>query len=215
MKVSFSDLDIVKSYNNGKSLRAVAKEFGTDHHTIKRVLTRQNVPIVKKKLPPFTDEHKRKISESRRKLFREGKIISWSKDQKMSNETNLKNMAAHLKYDVSVEWLRTFDDVEKLKYLNRAICRKRDCGGFTTQIYIDFIERFYYDEKFNVLYSLWKESGDKWMKPSLDHIIPKSSGGTLGLDNLQFISWLENRTKNDIPLDDWKHIKKNIERYFV
>ena len=53
----------------------------------------------------------------------------------MSRDHNLKNMKAHLKYDVSFEWLDSFTDIEKLKYLNRSISRKRDCEGFTTEIY--------------------------------------------------------------------------------
>ena len=34
--------------------------------------------------------------------------------------------------------------------------------------------------------------------PSLDHIIPISRGGSWELDNLQIISWFENRAKCDM-----------------
>jgi hypothetical protein len=34
-------------------------------------------------------------------------------------------MKAHLKYDVTLEWLMQFKDVEKIKYLNRSISRKK------------------------------------------------------------------------------------------
>lgn len=54
---------------------------------------------------------------------------------------------------------------------------------------------------------------DKWIKPSLDHIQAKTNGGTLLLDNLQFVSWLENRAKVDIKQDEWNRIKKNINYY--
>jgi hypothetical protein len=37
--------------------------------------------------------------------------------------------------------------------------------------------------------------------------------GTLLLDNLQFVSWLENRAKVDIKQDDWDRIKKEINYY--
>ena len=120
---------------------------------------------------------------------------------------------AHLKYDVSIEWLSKFEDIEKLKYLNRSLCRKRDCEGFNTEIYIQFIERFYADSKFNELYYKWIETNDKWIKPSLDHIKAKCNGGSLLIDNLQFISWLENRAKIDIDQELWNKMKQNINYY--
>jgi hypothetical protein len=122
-------------------------------------------------------------------------------------------MKAHLKYDVSLEWLDSFADIEKLKFLNGSIKRKRDYEGFTTEIYKQFIEKFYEDKKFNKLYAKWLETKDKWINPSLDHIQAKANGGTLLLDNLQFVSWLENRAKVDIKQDEWDRIKKDINYY--
>ena len=161
----------------------------------------------------FTEEHKRKIGESRKKLKANG-WIPYNLGLKMDNLSLLKNMKAHLKYDVTIEWLSKFDDIEKLKFLNRAISRKRDCKGFNTEIYIQYIEKFYIDERFNELYERWIKTNDKWIKPSLDHIIAKSKGGGLLIDNLQFISWLENRAKIDIEQDVWNEIKKRINEYF-
>ena len=75
-------------------------------------------------------------------------------------------------------------------------------------------EKFYNDEKFNALFEKWRVTKDKWIKPSLDHIKAKCNGGTLLLDNLQFISWLENRAKVDIDQDEWDSIKARIGEYF-
>jgi len=138
---------------------------------------------------------------------------TWSQGKKMSRDHTLKNMKAHLKYDVSIEWLNSFEDIEKLKYLNRSIARERDYRGFTTEIYKKFIERFYNDKKFNELFNEWTKTNSKWIKPSLDHIQAKCRGGTLLLDNLQFISWLENRAKIDIPQVEWDAMKLNIKYY--
>lgn len=168
---------------------------------------------MKNKLRHFTDEHKRKISESRKALYASGAITTWSKGKKMSREHILKNMKAHLKYNVSLEWLNGFDDIEKLKYLNRSISRKRDCKGFTTEIYKTFIEKFYADSRFNCLYHKWLYKKDKWIKPSLDHITAKCKGGKLSIDNLQYISWFENRAKMDIPQEQWNRMKENIDYY--
>jgi 5-methylcytosine-specific restriction endonuclease McrA len=174
---------------------------------------------MKNKLRHFTDEHKRKISESRKRLKANG-WVPYNKGLKTLDRENgveliLKNMKAHLKYDVSLEWLSQFNDIEKLKYLNRSISRKRDCEGFTTKTYKQFIEKFYYDEKFNSLFDKWIESGDKWIKPSIDHIIPKSKGGTNELSNLQFLSWFENRCKNDMTQAEWDMLKANIKEYIL
>ena len=160
----------------------------------------------------FSEEHKQKISESRKKLKSNG-WIPYNLGLKMDRLSVLKNMKAHLKYDVSIEWLLKFEDIEKLKFLNRSLSRKRDCEGFNTGIYIQFIEKFYFNIKFNDLYGKWIKTNDKWIKPSLDHIEAKCNGGSLLVDNLQFISWLENRAKIDIDQELWNEMKQNINYY--
>ena len=164
----------------------------------------------------FTEEHKRKISESRKKLKEKGwkpyNLGLKTCDRKNGKELLFKNMKAHLKYNVSLEWLMKFDDIEKLKILNKSITRNRDCANFNTNFYICFIEKFYYDEQFNKIYNKWTENKCKYLKPSLDHINPKSKGCELDdLSNLQFLTWFENRAKNDLSQADWNSIKKILE----
>jgi hypothetical protein len=162
----------------------------------------------------FTKSHRDKIGATRKARYASGEIKAWQLGKKMNKLFILKNMKAHLKYDVSFNFLNTYSkDIEKLKYLNRAISRKRDCDGFTTEIYMQYIRKFYYDEKFNELYQQWKQTGNKWIKPSLDHIQAKCKGGTLMVNNLQFVSWLENRAKIDIPQVEWDKMKNNIQYY--
>jgi hypothetical protein len=70
--------------------------------------------------------------------------------------------------------------------------------------------------QFNLLYDRWNRSGCKpYMKPYIDHITPKSKGGTNALSNLQFLSWFENRCKNDMSQEEWDEMKSNILEYFV
>lgn len=203
-----NDEKIIELYNSGYTLRHISDIFNSNHHMIKRILIRNGIEITKRKtLKPYTDEHKQKVGAALK-----GRKC-WSKGLKMTIEHNLKNMKAHLKYDVTIEWISKFEDIEKLKYLNRSISRKRDCEGFTTEIYIQFIERFYIDSKFNELYHKWIETNDKWIRPSLDHIEAKCNGGSLLIDNLQFISWLENRAKIDIDQKLWNRMKQNINYY--
>jgi len=199
---------IVSLYNQGYTLRHISELIGTDHHSIKRVLVKEGIDITKRKTKKeYTQEHKDNVSKSCK-----GRK-SWSTGLKMSREHVMNNMVTHLKYDVSLEWIDKFEDIEKLKLLNKSLTRERDCIGFTTDIYKQFIEKFYYDKRFNELYCKWIESGDKWVRPSLDHIVPKCKGGNLFIDNLQFISWLENRAKMDIEQDIWNKMKQNINYY--
>jgi len=196
--------------NKRMTLRMVAEELNTNHHMIKRILVRRGVEITQSRRirKPFTDAHRKKISESSK-----GRPCYW-KGKKMGSLSLYKNMVGHLKYDVTLEWLQCFSDIEKLKYLNKSITRKRDCLGFTTETYKLFIDRFYNDLEFNRLYDLWLSTNNKWIKPSLDHIYPKSKGSELtDIDNLRFVSWFENRAKADIPQDEWNQIKLNIGYY--
>ena len=202
--------EIIRLYTKEMwTLRMIADATHTDHHQIKRVLVSNGIEITKRKtLKPYTDEHKRKVG-----LAAKGRKTNLGK--KMPRASLYKNMKAHLDYDVSLEWLTKFKDVEKLKFLNRAISRSRDNEGFTSDIYMQYVEKFYHDDNFNKIYLKWLQTGDKWMRPSLDHISAKSKGGTLFVDNLQFLTWLENRTKVDMEESEWNNIKKRIQDYFV
>lgn len=213
MHKNANEIEIINLYKDRYTLRHIADIFNTDHHMVKRILVKNGIEITRRNtLKEFSDEHKHKISESRKKLKANG-WIPYNLGLKMSPNDVLKNMGGHLKYDVTLEWLSKFEDIEKLKYLNRSLSRKRDYEGFTTEIYIQFIEKFYIDNKFNELYLKWVNTKDKWIKPSLDHIIPKAKKGTLLIDNLQFIGWLENRAKIDIDQDAWNKMKENINYY--
>ena len=56
---------------------------------------------------------------------------------------------------------------------------------------------------------------EKYKKPSLDHIVPKAKGGTNDLNNLQFLSWFENRCKNDMTQEEWNNLKINMNEYLI
>lgn len=214
--------------NGGYTLRHLADIFETNHHMIKRILMRNNIEITRRNtLKKFSEEHKRKISESRKKLFKSGEITPWQKGKKMSEYTTksningkeilYKNMKGHLRHNVELEWLMQFEDIEKLKFLNKSITRKRDFGEYTLEFYKRFIDKFYYDEQFNKIYSEWiKSDKDSLMRPSPDHITPVSKKGQIDcLENIRFITWFENRCKNNMNLDEWEYVKANINKYFI
>ena len=187
------------------SIVKIAKFLEINQKTISKFLKYKNIKV--KYI--FTEDHKKNLSGPN-----ENK--GSSKGTKATVEQNYKNMASHLRYNVDYLWLMQFEDFEKLKFLNKAVARDRDYK-FDTHIYIDYILRFYNDEKFNDVYSKWLfNNKDIWLRPSLDHIKPKLGSDEIDcIDNLEFITWFENRCKSNINIDNWIEMKKNIHFYFT
>ena len=183
---------IVDLYSKGESMRSIADKLGTNHKRISKILKLNNVPT------------------------RKPKNLRGVKKFDCDIERNYNNMATHLRFDVSTEWLMQFADFSKLKLLNDAITNRSGRWDVSTEWYKAYIEKFYNDEQFNSTYSAWLSGGKvKYKKPSLDHITPKAKGGANSLDNLQFLSWFENRCKNDMTQTEWDNLKLTIEEYFV
>lgn len=207
---NLNEKEICKYYQevNGLiSLRKMSRKYNTNHHRIKKILERNEVEIVKNNPKrQLTEKHKEKIScaTKGRKAWNEGKT--------MSKEFLYKNMKNHLKYNISLKWLERFDNIERLKFLNKRISRRRDSDNFNTNKYKKFIEKFYCDEQFNAIYDMWIENNkNTYYKPSLDHIIPKSKGGNYDVDNLQFLTWYENRCKNNMTMEEWNNFKERTD----
>ena len=205
-----TETDIITSYSAGEtSLRDVAKACGTDHHRVKRVLEENGIEVVKASRKPFTEEHRRKIG-----LASKGRKTNLGK--KMPKSSLYKNMAAHIRFNVTSEWLSEFSDIEKLKFLNSAITRRGGRFDLSTADYVEYIERFYDDRQFNDLYFKWIMSQkDKWLRPTIDHINPRANGGGNKIENLQFLTWFENRAKCDMSQAEWEQVKANIKEYMI
>lgn len=157
----------------------------------------------------FTKEHREAISKACK-----GRK-AWSKGKKMPKESLYKNMASHIRFDVTAEWLSQFEDIEKLKFLNRCISKRKDRFEVDTEWYMLYLSKFYNDVQFNKVYNKWFGTQDDYLRPTIDHIHPKASGGNNDIENLQFLSWFENRAKNDMPQEQWCIIKENINRYLI
>jgi len=183
---------ICKMYKDGKSMRQIALEFSTNHKLISRVLKSKNIQT------------------------RKPKNLRGVKKFECDNERLYNNMATHLRFNVGYEWLMQFKDFKKLKLLNDVITNRSGRWNVDTEWYKEYLLRFYSDKQFNSIYHKWCLSGYcKYKKPSIDHIVPKAKGGTNDLDNLQFLSWFENRCKNDMTQYEWNILKSNIEEYFI
>lgn len=200
------DIDKIKQMyvKEQMSLREIATILGTNHKLISRIIKREGIDITKRnKRRVFTEEHRKKISEATK-----GRVGAWL-GKKMPEEVNRKNMVAKLsRPSVTLEILNKYEDFERLKFLNGVIARHRK-EFQSDEKYISYLDKFYYDKTFNTLYDNWINSGkNKWYMPSIDHINPKSKGGLCDLDNIQFLTWFENRAKAEMSQQEWDIFKK-------
>lgn len=116
-----------------------------------------------------------------------------------------------------LKWLsQFFIDWSKFSFIHQSIIRT---SGIKTEDwkskdeYKKYYEHFWTDKQFNILYNNWltKKRNNTfydWWRPSLDHIIPKSRGGTNELNNLQFLTYYENHNKLDMTWDEWVQFKR-------
>lgn len=80
--------------------------------------------------------------------------------------------------------------------------------------YKEAVLYFWNNYQFNAIYDFWKTQQIKknsyydWVKPSLDHIIPKSRGGSNHYRNLQFLTTFENLAKRDMTQEEWNIFKQ-------
>lgn len=183
---------IVELYKKGDSMRSIADKLGTNHKLISRVLKKNDIQT------------------------RKPKNLRGVKKFNCGIERNYNNMATHLRFDVTFEWLMQFKDFDKLKLLNDVITNRSGRWDVSTGWYKAYISKFYNNKQFNDVYHKWVDSNyESYKKPSIDHITPKAKGGTNDLDNLQFLSWFENRCKNDMTQEEWDRVKASMQDYFL
>ena len=67
-------------------------------------------------------------------------------------------MAKHLRFDIDHKWLMQFEDINKVKVLNKCISMRDKRWKMNTEWYKEYLLKFYYDEQFNLIYVKWIES---------------------------------------------------------
>lgn len=127
-----------------------------------------------------------------------------------------RSIAQNMKNSVGYSFLKkNFSDPDKVRYLLLSI---KSNGGtlkydFDSEDKKKYLLRFYYDDNFNKFYNMFLLTENKFIKPSLDHLIPRSRGGSSNLDNLHFISYLENIAKSDMTWQEWVVVKNNLHKF--
>lgn len=114
--------------------------------------------------------------------------------------------------DLTEEYLFSFKDFDKFLFIHRSITHTINLINIDMKKYKEYIEHFYYQDQFNKIYNFWlnQKRGSTFYdlaKPSIDHIIPKSRGGTNQIDNLQFLTVFENLAKRDMTMEEWNDFK--------
>ena len=72
-----------------------------------------------------------------------------------------------------------------------------------------------HDKQFWAVYNFWKEHKNEvstfydLAKPSIDHKIPVSKGGSDQLENIQVLTLFENLAKRDMTWEEWQKFKKD------
>lgn len=114
---------------------------------------------------------------------------------------------------LTIDFLEKFNDFKKYLFLHKQFTITFGASSDLI-IYKNFIEKFYVDKNFNLIYNKWNKNNPyntfyNWAKPSLDHIIPKSRGGLNSIENVQFLTVFENLAKRDMTMQEWQNFKKH------
>lgn len=195
------------------SLRDVSRAYEIDHHRVKRILTDGGVYDSQRKVPSVRDPSATKKGVATRK--RNGSYIAHNKGKQASEDQRRLNMKAKMKTGID---LSVYEDYDRLLFLTRYLA-KHKASFNSDEKRKSFLDKFYVDDQFLMIYNVWiQDKENKWLRPSLDHKTPKSVGGSFDLENLQFLTWFENRAKADMSEEEWKLFKDitNTESdYFI
>lgn len=183
------------------TMRRIAGKFGTDHHRVKRLLVAAGVEITNanRVRAPLSDAHKEKIGNVTR-----GRK-AWNKGVRADEQQIRKYIKARMRTQIDLD---VYPDLPKLQFLIRITSRHYKHLGASDEARKAFLDKFYFDYRFNQIYDKWQAAGEsKWYYPSIDHKVSKFNGENWDLDNLQFMTWFENRAKAEMNQDEWERFK--------
>lgn len=196
--------DCVKEYSETNiSIPELSKKFNVSYGNLKYALKRHGCIIEKRGNGHLgltrTAETKLNISTSKI-----GKPNFLKRGLKYSAKQRLHIISGMLNFSDDLSEFES--DVDRFLLL-KALAIRSISNKNITEI-LKFIRYFFIDDQFNKVYDNWKKTQLTLAKPSIDHIIPISRGGSSDLSNFQILTWFENRTKNNMTEEEWSDFKK-------
>ncbi len=202
--------NIIKTYIPGKtSLRDIAKLHNTNHHMVKRILDRNNINIIRAVKRSSETQKNINIKLSYEKIIQSISPIDISnRDIRLFKCMCCKNDKISLEFCLT--HFKDYNKIHLLFKLTQQSGKSRNFNWSSIELQ-NYYLRYYNDELFNNLYNQYLDNDkNTWYKPSLDHIIPISKGGDNHLDNLEMMTWFENKSKGNKSKNKWLKIKTLI-----
>lgn len=210
--------EVAAYYRKCKNYKKVGERYGVNGQTIKTKLLKYGEKVHDKivkeiNIPQMIEMYNTGYSPNYiAKFFGVGqkRIVDELNRQEIvvENRNNcyfsmLERMALQSHWNITPKWISQFEDLNRYKFLLRMINHNADFYEYTDEEFMELIEHFYNSPSFNIQYDIYQETKRKDDVPSFDHIIPISRGGTNKLDNLQVLSWFENRAKGEMTMDEY------------
>jgi len=194
----------VKEYSETNiSIPNLSKKFNVSYGNLKYAL-KNNGCIIEKRGNGHLGLTRTVETKSNISAAKLGKPNFLKRGSKYSAKQRLHIISGMLK---TSEDLSEFEsDVDKFLLLKELAIRS--IPNKNNSEIIKFVKYFFTDLRFNKIYDHWKKTNNKLAKPSVDHILPISRGGSSDLSNFQMLTWFENRTKNNMTDEEWLEFKK-------
>ena len=189
------------------SIPNLSKKYNINYRNLKYAFLKIGV-VIEKRGNGHTGlfrstETKKNISKAKT-----GKPNPLKAGQKYTSTQRIKIIKSQCKFPFSIDEYVDVDKFLLIKSFANGLYKLTDYSNKEP-----FFNHFYYDDTFNLLYARWLITSPtdkyikKMVKPSIDHIIPISRGGSSDLSNLCAMTWFENRTKVNMTDTEWYNFK--------
>ena len=189
--------ELKEAYKEHQDPKILAQIFGCTKTVMVKRMKEFGLP---------TDKVERKDDKYNHKLY-----LYPPKSRLISPEESNMRASKSSKFKCAPEFFAQFTETQKYKMIHDSVRRFLKPCEENRQEYEQIMEYFYYDSHYDELYKRCMETGKLSHRPSLDHIIPLSLGGSSDLSNLQVLCHFENISKGKLTMEGYL---RNIQVYY-